>query len=168
MTQLDDTDLLLSAALRSDIDVGEACVVDAQGRAFMFTGKNVFWCCIVWGFEYLPLGDGTIVEVINVESTDSTMVTVRVLDSPGKPELVNLIGTVQKSFLHRAVDHEAREGVYCGVCLLAFAVVHMLMERRFGLLVQRISLCLTSTLRIDTSNTTPTREQVCYLCSPIF
>lgn len=91
------------------IDVGETCIVDAQGKAIMFTGKNVFWCCIVWGFEYIPVHDGTIVEIVNVDSVESPLVTVRVLDCPAFPELQNLIGTIQKSFLRRSLENEAKE-----------------------------------------------------------
>ncbi len=102
--------LLQDSSAPAIIDVGETCVVYGTGKAMLFTGRPVQKCCIMWGFEYLPLLDGSIVEVLDVEPTDANIVTVRVLKSFGTSAIENLIGTVKATWLRREHSEEAIAG----------------------------------------------------------
>lgn len=89
--------------------MGETCVVSAGDCGVLFTGKPVFWCCVMWGFEKIDVADGTVVEVMDVEPTNSMIATVRVLRC-ANPDLENLIGTMKSMWLRREHREEALAG----------------------------------------------------------
>jgi hypothetical protein len=88
------------------IDVGETCKVVAHGQAKLETSKEVFLCCIKWGFEELSVPDDSIVEVLDADPLNSVKATVRVLKCPNEA-VVNAIGTIDSMWLKRATREEA-------------------------------------------------------------
>lgn len=99
----EESGLLFSEPL---VDVGETCVVQSAGNATIFTGRPVFWCCVMWGLESLSVPDGSVVEVMEVESGNPLDVTVRVLKSTME-ELVDLVGIMNATWLRREQYEEA-------------------------------------------------------------
>lgn len=93
---------------QSLVHVGETCCVQASGEAKVFTGRPVYVCCVLWGFESVALRDGSLVEVMDVEPTDPMIVTIRVLRTCGTPVIDNLVGTMSAKWLQRSHEEEAR------------------------------------------------------------
>ena len=93
------------------VHIGETCAVNASGEAKVFTGRPVYVCCVLWGFESLRLRDGSLVEVIDVEPTDPMIVTVRVLRTYGLPTFDNVVGTMSAKWLKREQGEEALAGL---------------------------------------------------------
>ena len=100
----------VSMAAQGGPEIGELCsITSSSGEAVLYTGEPAFLCCIRWGFELVHLPTGTLVEVLDVQPNDASIVTVRIVRTELKG-LENRIGTVRASWLMRDVDEEARIG----------------------------------------------------------